>query len=79
MNMHSTRFSGLLRTTAMAGALCFATSFVSVADAAQGCGHGFHRGPYGGCKLNHPGRYATPAPYHPGCWRNHWGQLRCYR
>ncbi len=23
-----------------------------VADAAQGCGRGFHRGPYGGCQPN---------------------------
>ena len=25
---------------------------VSAADAAQGCGPGFHRGPYGGCRHN---------------------------
>lgn len=46
---------------------------------AQGCGYGFHRGYYGQCVLNAPGPYAKPAPYHPGCWRNQWGQLRCYR
>jgi hypothetical protein len=26
--------------------------FAPVADAAQGCGPGFHRGPYGGCVSN---------------------------
>ncbi len=26
--------------------------FAPVADAAQGCGRGFHRGPYGGCVAN---------------------------
>lgn len=26
--------------------------FAPVADAAQGCGRGFHRGPYGGCVVN---------------------------
>ena len=26
--------------------------FAPVADAAQGCGRGYHRGPYGGCVAN---------------------------
>lgn len=26
--------------------------FAPVADAAQGCGRGYHRGPYGGCQPN---------------------------
>ncbi len=26
--------------------------FAATADAAQGCGRGFHRGPYGGCQPN---------------------------
>ena len=33
--------------------------FAPIADAAQGCGPGFHRGPYGGCVANR-GRGATP-------------------
>ncbi|MBB4569259.1 GCG_CRPN prefix-to-repeats domain-containing protein [Rhizobium leucaenae] len=28
------------------------TTIVSTADAAQGCGAGFHRGPYGACRPN---------------------------
>lgn len=38
----------------IAAALLAATvvSFAPVADAAQGCGRGYHRGPYGGCVLN---------------------------
>src|SRR5262245_50708673 len=31
------------------------TAVVSTADAAQGCGVGFHRGPYGHCRPNAPG------------------------
>lgn len=30
------------------------TAVVSTADAAQGCGPGFHRGPYGACRPNRP-------------------------
>ena len=44
---------------------------------AGGCGFGFHRGANGQCMANRPGRNATPAPAHPGCWRNEWGELRC--
>ncbi|MDP3267421.1 MAG: hypothetical protein Q8M40_00085 [Legionella sp.] len=51
----------------------------SVANAAQGCGFGYHQSIYGGCILNHPGAFSTPAPFHPGCWRNANGRLRCYR
>lgn len=69
----------LLSTIAVAGAIFLATDVVSVANAAGGCGFGYHRGPYGGCVLNRPGPYARPAPLHPGCWRNYRGQLRCYR
>ena len=69
----------LLRTLTIAGVLALAGSYTSIADAAQGCGHGFHRNMYGRCVFNHPGPRAMPAPYHRGCWRNAWGQLRCYR
>lgn len=75
----SSCISSVLRTSILISSLGLALSYTSIADAAQGCGHGLHRNYYGGCVLNHPGPYATPAPYHPGCWRNHWGQLRCYR
>jgi hypothetical protein len=79
MNTGALCFSGVFRIAAMAGLLFAATSFTSVSNAAQGCGFGYHQSIYGGCILNHPGPGARPAPYHPGCWRNAWGQLRCYR
>lgn len=79
MKKHSTYFSGILRTAAMISLLFAAVGYTSMANAAQGCGFGYHRSFHGGCILNHPGPRATPAPYHPGCWRNAWGQLRCYR
>ncbi len=69
----------LLQTVIFIGLISVVGSFTSIASAAQGCGHGYHRTINGRCILNYPGRYATPAPYHPGCWRNMWGQLRCYR
>jgi len=79
MKIPSICFSGMLRSVVVVSLLCFALSYTSIANAAQGCGHGFHRNYYGRCVLNHPGPYATPAPFHPGCWRNAWGRLRCYR
>ena len=78
MNNDSMWFSRMLRTLGMIVLLFAAVSFTSTANAAQGCGYGYHY-TYHGCILNHPGAGATPAPYHPGCWRNMWGQLRCYR
>ncbi len=77
MNTRSMCFSWFVRGIAMAGLLCVAASYTSVANAAQGCGQGFHRGAYGGCVMNHLGPNATVAPAHPGCWRNGNGYLRC--
>lgn len=74
----SSCISKVLRGGIIASSLFLAVSYTSVANAAQGCGHGYHR-MHGMCVLNHPGPYARPAPYHPGCWRNAWGQLRCHR
>ena len=34
----------------------------SAADAAGGCGPGFHRGPYGGCRPNGGAIVVAPAP-----------------
>lgn len=73
------KHSKILRTTLMVGVLGFVASYTTIASAAQGCGHGLHRNAYGRCVFNHPGPGARPAPYHRGCWRNAWGQLRCYR
>jgi hypothetical protein len=41
---------------------------VSAADAAGGCGWGWHRGPHGGCLRNydHPGWHVCPRGYHLG-------------
>lgn len=78
MNSHTMCISGLLRSVALVGVLFLTLAYTSIATAAQGCGYGYHRGPYGGCVFNHPGPYATPAPDHPGCWRNANGALRCY-
>ena len=77
MNTHSMCISGLLRTVVLFGVLFLAVGYTSIASAAQGCGAGFHRGPQNGCVMNRPGPGATPAPYHPGCWRNAYGVLRC--
>lgn len=79
MNTYSINYLNLLRTVIIGGLLFLSVNFPSPANAAQGCGFGYHLSIYGGCILNHPGRFATPAPRHPGCWRNRWGQLRCYR
>lgn len=53
----------------------------SSADAMQGCGGGFHRGPYGYCRPNRPAVVVVPGPavggyYHGrGYWdgRRYWG------
>ncbi|HSM94576.1 MAG TPA: hypothetical protein VLT91_00930 [Rhizomicrobium sp.] len=41
---------------------------VSAAEAAGGCGIGWHRGPHGGCLRNyaHPAMHACPRGYHLG-------------
>ncbi|MGC1182710.1 GCG_CRPN prefix-to-repeats domain-containing protein [Legionella sp.] len=79
MNTMTLCFAKSLRTMLIISILGFMASYIPVANAAQGCGYGFHRNMHGRCVLNHPGPRATPAPYHRGCWRNAWGQLRCYR
>jgi hypothetical protein len=45
-------FAAVLLASSVAG--------FSAADAAEGCGPGFHRGPYGGCRPN--GREVIVAP-----------------
>lgn len=79
MRTHSVSFKGILTTACLASVLILATGYTSTANAAQGCGEGYHRSVYGGCILNYPGHFARPAPEHPGCWRNMWGALRCPR
>jgi len=40
----------------------------SAAEAAGGCGPGWHRGPYGGCRRNYanPAAHACPRGWYPG-------------
>lgn len=78
MKTQSMCFSKTFKMTLMLSTLVLAGAYASLSQAADGCGYGRHRSYYSGCVNNHPGAYATPAPYHPGCWRNRWGQLRCY-
>lgn len=47
-----------------AGALAV-LSLASVAQAAQGCGPGLHRGPYGACRPNRGPGPVVVAPYAP--------------
>lgn len=58
-----------------AGAVPFSTGVANgeelIARVAQGCGPGFHRGPYGACRP----LYSCPRGWHPGpygrrCFRN---------
>lgn len=77
MNTHSMCCSGVVRAIAMVGMLFLMIGYASSVNAAQGCGRGYHQSIHGGCVKNYPGAFATPAPYHPGCWRNRYGNLRC--
>jgi hypothetical protein len=77
MNTRTINSSGLLRTIIITGLIYMTVSFTSVANAANGCGFGWHRTFFHGCITNYHGAFARPAPEHPGCWRNYWGALRC--
>ena len=57
---------------------------------AGGCGAGFHRGPYGGCRPNGGPVVVAPGPvvpapywrgpgwrYYNGCWRGPAGRVHC--
>ena len=46
----------------------FSLAAISSAEAAGGCGEGWHRGPHGGCVRNwvHPAWHACPRGYHVG-------------
>jgi hypothetical protein len=50
--------------TLLAAALFVGTiaSLTTTANAAGGCGAGFHRGPYGGCVVNRGAVVVAPAP-----------------
>ena len=72
------------RVIALALAATVALSAASTADARQGCGVGFHRGPYGHCRRNLGQRVYAPAPrvlvvdrFYPG--RGYWDGHRYWR
>ncbi|KTC65140.1 Uncharacterised protein (plasmid) [Legionella adelaidensis] len=49
------------------------------ANAANGCGFGYHATAFGRCVPNSPGPWARPIVGNPDCWTNRWGQVRCWR
>jgi hypothetical protein len=72
---------GLMAVVAFAGGMLVATDVAramptgpstilngDVMQVAGGCGRGFHRGPYGGCRQNwaNPAAHACPRGYHIG-------------
>jgi len=67
----------MIRTIVLGATLAFGlmASLATVANAAEGCGRGFWRGPGGACHpIVGPGRYCPPG-YHIGreghrCWPN---------
>jgi len=64
-------FAGTLMATAAATAMPMAPSPAAPADiiaVAGGCGPGWHRGPYGGCRRNYanPAAHACPRGWYPG-------------
>jgi hypothetical protein len=75
MNTKPMRISKIITTVALTGAMYLATGFVATADAAQGCGWGFHRNPWGGCVRNYHRVWVNPGPAH--CWRGPYGRLHC--
>jgi|GEM_PF-2356303 len=79
MRTYSIYFSRLSGAIALGALLSFGLSYTSTANAAQGCGKGYHVDGNGRCVLNAPGANATPVTGRPNCWRNANGALRCSR
>lgn len=52
----------MTRVLAVVFAVAFSLVAASAADAAGGCGIGWHRGPYGGCRQNYVGPPVVVAP-----------------
>jgi hypothetical protein len=48
------------------------------ANAAEGCGQGYHVGNAGVCVVNAPGPGARFLANNPNCWINDNGDTRCY-
>lgn len=65
--------SQLCNVFVLAGSLSLLAAIPTAANAAQGCGHGFHRVGWGKCVPN----YYRGGYHHRHCWRNMWGHVRC--
>lgn len=89
----ATLLGSLIAGTSFANAMPLAPAGqggnADVIKVAGGCGPGFHRGPYGGCRPNRgavvvvpPRRYIAPAPYvrrcPPGTFMGRYGRCRPY-
>lgn len=79
MKTNSIYFSKWLTAVVIGGVLSFGVWYASMANAAQGCGFGYHMTAFGRCVPNNPGPNATPIPGRPDCWRNGAGEVRCWR
>ena len=71
-------FVALLVPAAQAFAPAPLSTSPDVIQVAQGCGQGWHRGPYGNCKPNYAG-YATPVVVCKRVWVNGYGWRRVCR
>ena len=60
--------TSLMSAGAYAMPMAQPASNTDIIAVAGGCGPGFHRGPYGGCRQNYanPGAHACPRGYHIG-------------
>ena len=81
----------MLKSMLLVSAVTTLAFSASAAQAAGGCGPGFHRGPYGGCRPNvgYGPAVVVPVPapvpywrgpgwrYYGGCWRGPYGRVRC--
>jgi hypothetical protein len=81
----------MLKSMLLVSAIAALAFSASAAQAAGGCGPGFHRGPAGGCRPNvRPGPaivvpVPAPVPYwrgpgwrfYNGCWRGPAGRVHC--
>lgn len=75
MKSFSMCFSGLLRVFVMLGILLFSVSYISVANAKQGCGPGL-KNVNGECVRNHTAAKAAVIHNNKNC-RNVNGHRRC--
>jgi hypothetical protein len=71
--------SKILGPAVIGALLTVGIGYSSLAQAADGCGFGYHSTALGRCVPNSPGPDASPAPGRPDCWYNGAGELRCWR